>query len=266
VTVARRQLGRLSRAQAMVAANGIRWTVWATLFRALHGSTHLVYEQMVRLEQRSGLGGRNTRRQNYLRFQNFDWSRQGEEWTDSDEWKRSLISEVMRGHLASCSTILEIGPGAGRWTGALLDMARHLIVVDISDRCIELCRKRFAEADNIEFHVNDGRSLDGVATSTVDGVWSFDVFVHIAPEDTRAYVAELARVLRPGGRAVIHHPKAGHEDHAADTGWRSSVTAALFAEMVRAEGMTMVAQFDSWSGGLYSVRKHGDVISVFRKA
>jgi ubiquinone/menaquinone biosynthesis C-methylase UbiE len=257
--------GRIGRARWVIESNGIRWAAWAVLFGALQRTTHLIYERMVRLEAQRGLGGRNSREQNYLRFQEFDWSQQGEEWTPSEEWKQTLIDEVMLAHLKPRTAIVEIGPGAGRWTEALQRIAGRLMLVDISDRCIELCRQRFADAHNVEFHVNDGRSLPGMATSSVDGVWSFDVFVHVAPADAQAYIAEIGRVLRPGGRAVVHHPRAGHEDHAADAGWRSSMTADLFADMVRANGLTMVAQFDSWAGGRFDVRKHGDVISVFGK-
>jgi SAM-dependent methyltransferase len=221
---------------------------------------------MVRLEQRHQLGGRNAVGLNYRRWQDWDWTRLGEEWTPSEEWKQSLIDDVMLSHMPRGGNILEIGPGAGRWTEPLQRIAGHLIVVDLSDRCIELCRERFAGARNMEFHVNDGASLSAVASSSVDAVWSFDVFVHIATREIRSYVAEIGRVLRPGGVAVIHHAGLGRENDAAALGWRSTMTASLFAELVSAQGLSLVSQFDSWGpDGRFDVRRHRDAVTVFSK-
>jgi cyclopropane fatty-acyl-phospholipid synthase-like methyltransferase len=118
----------------------------------------------------------------------------------------------------------------------------------------------------MEFHVNDGRSLTAVASNSVDGVWSFDVFVHIAPPDVDAYIAEIARVLRAGGRAVIHHAKAGREDGAADIGQRSNMTSAQFAAMVDKHGLSIVEQFGSWGpDGQFKLTKKWDTVSVLEK-
>jgi SAM-dependent methyltransferase len=260
------RLGRLALAQRYLSENGLRWTAYAALFGGLTRANHAVYQQMVRLERRHALSGRNSVAENYRVWDGWDWSGGGEEWTHSEEWKQSLIDDVMRAELTPQTTILEIGPGGGRWTEPLLKIARHLVVVDLSDRCIEVCRQRFADAPNIEFHVNDGRTLPAVASESIDNVWSFDVFVHIAPPDIESYLAEIHRVLRPDGRAVIHHARDGHEEVAAEAGWRSGMTAVLFAEMVRAQGLKLQAQFDSWGpGGRFSVRRHRDTITVFTK-
>ncbi len=118
----------------------------------------------------------------------------------------------------------------------------------------------------MEFHVNDGKSLSAIDSNSVDGVWSFDVFVHIAPPDVDAYLGEITRVLRPGGRAVIHHAKAGREDGAADIGQRSNMTAAEFAGMVAKHGLTLVDQFGSWGrAGEFKLTKKWDIISVLDK-
>ena len=262
----RSRVGRVRWARLLVAENGLRWTAYAALLAGLKHAGLFVERRLARLEQRHGLNARTGRAVNYEYWQRWDWSLAGEEWTPSDEWKRSLIEEVMLANLKPATTIMEIGPGAGRWTEALQSIARRLILVDLSDRCIELCRRRFAEAGNIEFHVNDGKSLGAIASDSVDGVWSFDVFVHIAPPDVDAYVAEISRVLRPGGRAVIHHAKAGRAQGAADVGQRSNMTAAQFAEMVAKRGLTLIDQFDSWGPeGRFKVTTRWDVISVLDK-
>jgi hypothetical protein len=57
-----------------------------------------------------------------------------------------------------------------------------------------ICRERFVAADKVEY-VSSGNDL----------IWSFDVFVHVAPVDEAAYLPEVARVLTPEGVAVTHH-------------------------------------------------------------
>jgi ubiquinone/menaquinone biosynthesis C-methylase UbiE len=249
-----------------LAENGFRWTAYAAVVAGLNRVSLVAQKRMARLEQRYGLNARTGRAVNYEYWQRWDWSGRGEEWTPSAEWKRSLIDEVMLANLKPQTTILEIGPGAGRWTEALQALAHHLILVDLSDRCIELCRRRFEHAQNMEFHVNDGRSLAPIADGSVDGVWSFDVFVHIAPPDVDAYLGEIGRVLRPGGRAVIHHARAGREDGAADVGQRSNMTTDQFAGLVAKHGLTLVGQLRSWGpGGEFKLTKKWDLISVLVK-
>lgn len=57
----------------------------------------------------------------------------------------------------------------------------------------------------IEYVLSSGNDIPGVADASVDAVWSFDVFGHIAPGDQAAYLSEVARVLTEGGVAIIHH-------------------------------------------------------------
>ena len=198
---------------------------------------------------------------NFEVWNNRDWSGGGEEWTVSPKWKQSLIDEVMLKYIKSEKTILEIGPGGGRWTEALLQIAKHLVLVDLSDRCIEVCKQRFANCRNISYFVNNGTDLSFISDDSVDFIWSFDVFVHINLKDIDHYLQQFSRILRSGGCGIIHHAKDGNKYG----GWRSDMTAKLFADFVNRHGLILVTQFDSWGNGMYNVKGHHDVISVFEK-
>jgi SAM-dependent methyltransferase len=142
----------------------------------------------------------------------WDWSGGGDEWSSwwggtPALWHGALLPRLHA--FLPAPTILEIAPGYGRWTQYLKDLCDRLLVVDLTERCIDHCRERFAAASNIEYHVNDGRSLDMVADRSVDLAFSFDSLVHVEADVLESYLTELARTLRPDGVAFIHHSVAG---------------------------------------------------------
>jgi len=228
--------------------------------------------QLLRIEGEKGLLGPAHRAysghssgENRAIWNTWDWSRRGEEWDDTTEpeaWRASLIEHVLLPQLGDRATVLEIGPGGGRWSHVLQGRADRLVLVDVTERALDLCRERFADATNVEYVQTDGATLPGVADASLDFVWSFDAFVHIAPLDIASYLAEIARVLKPEGRAVIHH--AGR--FRRGPGWRSPMTAALFARLADEQGLRVSRQFDSWGDGKFGVRTNQDVITVLEPA
>ena len=261
---------RVRRVRNLHRENGTIWTVLFILERAAHraGASRLsraMWRKRAERELAHGLTGTNTAERNRIAWNEYDWAHAGEEWSESPEWRDSLIDEVMLSNLPDDAVALEIGPGAGRWSVRLRQSSRQLLLVDVSERPLELCRARFADDPGVSYLLNDGSNLPGVGDRSVDFVWSFDAFVHIAPVDQKRYVYELARVMRPGARAVIHH--AGHgSDHSGLTpeGWRSSMTTERFKILVTDAGMRVIDQRDRWGpNGEHSVPEPGDVITIF---
>jgi len=193
----------------------------------------------------------------------WDWSARGNEWNDGADptaWKENLIHDVLLETIPEGGVVLEIGPGGGRWSEVLQPRADRLVLVDVTERALDLCRERFAGAPNVEYILTEGGTLPTVPDGSVDSIWSFDVFVHIAPMDVASYLVEIARVLRPGGIALIHH--SGR--FSRSSGWRSPMTARLFENLSRERGLVVERQFDSWADGRFGVRTNGDVITVLR--
>lgn len=224
-------------------------------------------ERMLAIEGRRGVLGPAHRRwtqhsvtTNRDVWSGWAWEQGGEEWTASQAWKDSLIEHVLEPTMPRGATILEIGPGAGRWTETLHGRAAQLILADITDTTLELCRERLGDPPNVAYVRTDGSGLTGVSGDAVDAVWAFDTFVHIAPLDIAGYLADIRRVLRRGGIAVIHH--SGRRDR---DGWRSPMTGALFAALAVEHGLTVERQFDTWGGGRFGVRLQGDVVTQLRR-
>ena len=142
----------------------------------------------------------------------YDWPQAGEEWSRPwgnahMQWYGSILPRISA--FVPTDTILEVAPGYGRWTVFLKDLCKRLIIVDLSERCIDICRQRFADCSHISYFVNDGRSLEMVADDSVDFIFSFDSLVHVEDTVIKAYTAEFAKKLRPNGAAFLHHSNAG---------------------------------------------------------
>lgn len=140
-------------------------------------------------------------------WDSYDWSKRGEEWSvewggSRAQWEGSLLPRIQQ-YLHGAA--VEIAPGYGRWTEFLRKHCDSLVGIDLLEKCVEHCRQRFSGDPKLRFVANDGRSLPTVSDSSADFVFSCDSLVHVEAEIIKGYVAEIKRVLRPGGAAFIHH-------------------------------------------------------------
>jgi ubiquinone/menaquinone biosynthesis C-methylase UbiE len=243
--------------------NNFSWTMYLMVYYAASWIADRAYTGMNQLRMKHNLPGLNSPAMNYQIWQNWDWADGGEEWTQSVDWKNSLIKHILLKYIRTGARILEVGPGAGRWTAILQSVAGRLIAVDISDRCISICKNRFADCSNVEFFVNNGVELKFIEDDSIDSVWSFDVFVHINSQQVEGYVQEFKRVLKRGGCAVIHH---GH-DRGIHGGWRSNLTAERFTDILEHNGFKVLEQLSEWRDGeqYFKISSYGDVVTVFQK-
>lgn len=136
------------------------------------------------------------------------WPQHGDEWseawgTSAAQWYFTLLPRIR--DFLPADTILEIGPGHGRWSQFLKTVCTRLILVDLSDTCIEACKKRFGSDNHIAYHTNDGVSLAMIPDRSVDFVFSFDSLVHVEADVVQGYLRQIARKLKDGGGGFIHH-------------------------------------------------------------
>lgn len=99
--------------------------------------------------------------------------------------------------------VLEIGFGPGRTLGLLVEQRARVTGVDVSEEMVRLAGRRNAElvrAGALTLHRGDGVTLPGEDNS-LDVVLSVhNLYFWPDPEAT---IAEIARVLRPGGRVLL---------------------------------------------------------------
>jgi SAM-dependent methyltransferase len=274
VLQAGRQAG-LARARGLV-TRARRDGVASALAHAARRAPQLAAERVVDLrlerEQARGVLGPAHRawrgkapQDNVETWTRWDWSSRGEEWNVSEEWKRGLIVEVLRPSMPAGGALLEIGPGGGRWTEELAARAGRLVLVEVTPRALDLCRARLGERLDVEYVLSGGCDFPGVADRSIDGVWSFDVLVHVAPLDQAGYLTEIARVLRPGGVAALHHADGRNRGLPPSRhGWRAPMSAGLFARLAADRGLAVERQLRSWCGGRFDLAGYHDVITVLR--
>jgi SAM-dependent methyltransferase len=245
----------------LLGENGAAWTSMFLGYCASQATADKLNAWLERSRNSHNLPGINSVASQRAIWDSWDWQQQGEEWTTSPEWTKSIVQNFISRLIPNESQVLEIGPGAGRWTQYLIPLSSRLHLVDLSRSSIEQCRARFGDDSRIEFHVNNGSDLAAILDASIDAIWSFDCFVHIDPQAARMYVNECARVLSSGGIAIIHHGSTGKM-----AGWRSHLAKEQMLGFIRGSGMAVLESVDSWwMDGEQFNAGYGDSVTVFQK-
>ena len=116
-------------------------------------------------------------------------------------------------HLARGMDVLDFGAGTGWTTRFLTQLGCRVTSVDVSPTALEIGQELFTRLPPVgewsppRFVVFDGRRFD-IESESVDRIVCVDAFHHVPNPD--AVLAELARVLRPGGIAGFSEPGPHH--------------------------------------------------------
>lgn len=106
-------------------------------------------------------------------------------------------------YVSPSATIVEIGPGGGRWTRYMLS-ARRIYAVDYHQELLDELRSRF-NRPNIAFVKNSGDDFPGVPDGTADLIFSFGCFVHLDIDIIDRYLANMRRLLKTESNVVLHY-------------------------------------------------------------
>src|SRR5712692_6654041 len=169
-----------------------RRRLWA-LVREQVGSTPAAVQDQRRLH--ATLAERRTKSQEFFSSSAGQWDRLRDE----------LFGE--RFHLAALAafaeaawTVGDLGCGTGQVSAALAPFVAHVIAVDASPAMLEAAERRLSCFDNVDLRRGEIEALP-IDDEQVD-VATLMLVLHHVPEPEKALL-EMARVLKPGGRAII---------------------------------------------------------------
>ncbi|WP_298953743.1 class I SAM-dependent methyltransferase [uncultured Methylobacterium sp.] len=98
--------------------------------------------------------------------------------------------------------VVDLGCGTGKLAGYLQPLAREVIGVDPAEPLLGIARERYAGRPNSRF-VQGSFDAIPLPTGSVDAIVSNMAFQHAEERGGDRGLAEMLRVLRPGGRMAI---------------------------------------------------------------
>lgn len=118
----------------------------------------------------------------------------------------ATLEDILRAtgvRLEDVRDVLDIGCGTGRLLSGLHfdDPGRHLVGVDIQQELVDWSRSHLP--DIASWHVGPLAPPLDLPAASFDLVLLVSVFTHLPLDLQRAWLAEVRRLLRPGGRALI---------------------------------------------------------------
>jgi|ERR1035437_2139903 ubiquinone/menaquinone biosynthesis C-methylase UbiE len=148
------------------------------------------------------------------------------------------------------TSVLELGPGAGRNTEKLCTVSKRIVAVDFNEYALQECRKALTNAcHNCElvFQRNNGKDLRMIASGSISAIYCWDTAVHFERTVFKGYVTEFGRVLKPGGCGFVHHSNLGisaSRNFKRNRGWRSNVDKGFVTECCKGAKLGIVAQVE----------------------
>jgi hypothetical protein len=178
------------------------------------------------------------------------WLDGGDSWSEGwggprPQWYGAIFPRIAR--WLPAKRLLEIAPGAGRWTKFLLGHTSEYYGVDSSPICVEQCRKQFCGFNKAHFIQNDGQSLEGIPDNSIDFIFSFDSLVHVELDVVGGYCEQINRKLSHCGVAFLHHSNAlmgvdNVEVLYPQRGRATSVSSAAIKETIEKTGGRVLIQ------------------------
>ena len=127
---------------------------------------------------------------------------------ESSTSKDAIVDDLARSlGLTGRERVVDVGCGSGAWSLAVLRHVAHVTCVDLDVKAVELLRSRVPWADRHRVACHGSPTLDFLRAADT-GAYDLALSMFSLEHDLqpRTVLAEMARVLKPGGRAVVLVP------------------------------------------------------------
>ena len=116
----------------------------------------------------------------------------------------TVYLSCIRDYVNAQTTVLEIGPGRGAWTKAILNCECKLVyAVDAAPPEQTHFWQYVGATDRAKYIQTKDFTLSQVPDNSVDHFFSLGVFCHLKPEMCEAYLASLAKKMRSGAHGFL---------------------------------------------------------------
>jgi 2-polyprenyl-6-hydroxyphenyl methylase/3-demethylubiquinone-9 3-methyltransferase len=116
----------------------------------------------------------------------------------------ALRSHFVRERVRAGERVLDVGCGEGRFAAELTRGGATVVGIDVAEEPLRRARELHPQLD---LRLVDDEGGWELADASFDVVWAGEVIEHVA--DTAAWLSELRRVMRPGGRLLLSTPAHG---------------------------------------------------------
>jgi SAM-dependent methyltransferase len=116
---------------------------------------------------------------------------------DGSPWDRAMLTTFAE-LVGKTGPVGDLGCGPGRLTGYLASLGLDVFGVDLAPGMVGVARRAYP---GLRFEVGSMAALD-LEDGGLAGALAWYSLIHTPPEELPAVVAELARVLAPGGRLL----------------------------------------------------------------
>jgi SAM-dependent methyltransferase len=145
----------------------------------------------------------------------------------------------------------ELACGHGRHAEQLLqrypDRVEALYCLDVLEENVAFTQTRIGMFSQARVILVSGADFQPITSDTLTSIFCYDAMVHFSPDIVLSYLVDAARVLVPGGRALLHHANL----YAPDTGKpgrhyglnpnaRNHMTLALFEFFAQEAGLRIL--------------------------
>lgn len=183
-------------------------------------------------------------------------------WADGSRFRRCFDKYL------DLTDTVEIACGAGRHSAQIAERCGSLVLVDTSPDALQNAAQRFADRSNVHIKLSpDGFSIP-IDDRSASAVFSYDAMVHFEPLTVASYLRETARVLRPGGRAILHHSSYGRNPTGKFTDnpdWRNFMPKGLFMHLADRAGLKVIEHQTFRWGSNWRKWSKTDALSVLEK-
>jgi SAM-dependent methyltransferase len=123
-----------------------------------------------------------------------------------DDWMRSVLWSRYASLFQPGDRVLDVGCGTGIDAISLASRGIQVVGIDISPGMLAKFRQKVAESglgSSVEIQVMDASEVGSLPPASFDGIVSAFAGLNTTP-DLGSFASAAARLLRPGGRMVVH--------------------------------------------------------------